>query len=91
MSRSPIAVLDVDGTLVDSNYQHALAWYEAFRQSGIVLPVWRIHRLIGMGGEQLVPTLIGEERADEVGDEVNQGFQDQRDGAVIRGVLEHEH
>jgi HAD superfamily hydrolase (TIGR01509 family) len=66
----PAAILDVDGTLVDSNYQHALAWYRAFRQSGIVLPVWRIHRLIGMGGEQLVPELIGEERAEEVGDDV---------------------
>ncbi len=66
----PAAILDVDGTLVDSNYQHALAWYEAFRQSGVVLPVWRIHRLIGMGGEQLVPTLVGEEKADEVGEDV---------------------
>ena len=66
----PAAIVDVDGTLVDSNYQHALAWYEAFRQSGIVLPVWRIHRLIGMGGEQLVPTLIGDEKAEELGDEV---------------------
>ena len=44
------ALLDVDGTLIDSNYQHALAWYRAFRQQGIVLPVWRIHRAIGMGG-----------------------------------------
>jgi beta-phosphoglucomutase-like phosphatase (HAD superfamily) len=37
-------LLDVDGTLVDSNYQHALAWFRAFRQHGFVLPVWRIHR-----------------------------------------------
>jgi len=38
------ALLDVDGTLIDSNYHHALAWYRAFRRSGIVLPLWRIHR-----------------------------------------------
>ena len=48
------AILDVDGTLVDTNYHHAIAWYRAFRQHEIVLPVWRIHRHIGMGGDQLV-------------------------------------
>ncbi len=53
----PAAILDVDGTLVDTNYQHALAWYEAFRQSGVTLPVWRVHRHIGMGGDQLVAAL----------------------------------
>ena len=41
------AILDIDGTLVDTNYQHAVAWYRAFRQNEIVLPVWRIHRHIG--------------------------------------------
>ena len=64
------AILDVDGTLVDTNYQHALAWYRAFRQSGFVLPVWRIHRAIGMGGDQLVPHLIGEEKAGEHGEDI---------------------
>jgi HAD superfamily hydrolase (TIGR01549 family) len=52
------ALLDVDGTLVDTNYHHALAWYRAFREHGIALPVWRIHRHIGMGGDQLVPALV---------------------------------
>ena len=64
------AILDIDGTLVDTNYQHALAWYRAFRQHGIVLPIWKLHRAIGMGGDQLVPHMVGEERAEEVGDEV---------------------
>ena len=48
------AILDVDGTLVDTNYHHALAWYRAFRDQDITLPLWRIHRHIGMGGDQLV-------------------------------------
>ena len=52
-----IAVLDIDGTLVDTNYQHALAWYRAFRRHQIVLPVWRIHRHIGMGGDQVTRPL----------------------------------
>jgi HAD superfamily hydrolase (TIGR01549 family) len=64
----PAAILDVDGTLVDTNYQHALAWYRAFRSHGIVLPVWRIHRHIGMGGDQLVKALAGPEVEETGGD-----------------------
>ena len=52
------ALLDVDGTLVDTNYHHALAWYRSFREHGIALPVWRIHRHVGMGGDQLIPALV---------------------------------
>lgn len=66
----PAAILDIDGTLVDTNYQHALAWNEAFVQHGFVLPIWRIHRLIGMGGDQLVAELIGEDADAEHGDDI---------------------
>jgi HAD superfamily hydrolase (TIGR01509 family) len=65
-----VAVLDIDGTLVDTNYQHAIAWYRAFRQSGIVLPIWRIHRHIGMGGDQLVEALTDSGVEREQGDEI---------------------
>jgi HAD superfamily hydrolase (TIGR01509 family) len=64
------ALLDVDGTLIDSNYQHALAWYRAFRRHEIVLPLWRIHRAIGMGGDQLVPALVGPKLDEEQGDDI---------------------
>jgi HAD superfamily hydrolase (TIGR01509 family) len=64
------AILDIDGTLVDTNYQHAIAWYRAFRQHGKTLPVWRIHRHIGMGGDQLVAALVGEKWDREHGDDV---------------------
>lgn len=66
----PAAILDVDGTLVDTNYQHALAWYRAFRRHEIVLPIWRIHRAIGMGGDQLVAHLAGDEVERERGDAI---------------------
>jgi HAD superfamily hydrolase (TIGR01549 family) len=69
---APAAILDIDGTLVDTNYQHAIAWYRAFRASGMTLPVWRIHRHIGMGGDQLVGALAGEEFESEHGDEVRE-------------------
>jgi HAD superfamily hydrolase (TIGR01509 family) len=65
-----IAILDIDGTLVDTNYQHALGWYRAFRRHGIVLPVWRIHRHIGMGGDQLVEALTDRRTEDELGDAI---------------------
>jgi len=65
-----IAVLDIDGTLVDTNYQHALAWFRAFRRHEIVLPVWRIHRHIGMGGDQLVQALTDEDTERRCGDDI---------------------
>jgi HAD superfamily hydrolase (TIGR01509 family) len=65
-----IAVLDIDGTLVDTNYQHALAWYRAFRRHQIVLPVWRIHRHIGMGGDQVVEALTDGQTERELGDDI---------------------
>jgi HAD superfamily hydrolase (TIGR01509 family) len=65
-----IAILDIDGTLVDTNYQHAVAWYRAFRQHDVILPVWRIHRHLGMGGDQLVAALTNDEVEDEKGDDI---------------------
>ena len=66
----PAAILDIDGTLVDTNYHHAIAWYRAFRQNDLDLPLWRIHTAIGMGGDQLVEHLVGKEKDEEVGDEI---------------------
>jgi HAD superfamily hydrolase (TIGR01509 family) len=68
--RPAAAILDVDGTLVDTNYQHALAWYRALRQHGITVPLWEIHRHIGMGGDQLVQSLVGEGFDERHGDDV---------------------
>jgi HAD superfamily hydrolase (TIGR01549 family) len=67
---SVAVVCDIDGTLVDTNYQHAIAWFLAFRQNEVVMPVWRIHRAIGMGGDQLVAELAGDEVEEEKGDEI---------------------
>ena len=93
----PAAILDIDGTLVDTNYQHAIAWYRAFLQSGKVLPLWRIHRHIGMGGDQLVASLAGEDFDGERGDDVRAAekvlymalIHDVRPFADARALLEH--
>ena len=66
----PAALLDVDGTLVDTNYHHALAWYRAFRRHDVVLPLWRIHRHMGMGGDQLIGSLCGQEVDARIGDRI---------------------
>lgn len=66
----PAAILDIDGTLVDTNFHHAIAWYRAFRQHDELLPLWRIHRHIGMGGDQLVESLCGKEVEEAKGDDV---------------------
>jgi HAD superfamily hydrolase (TIGR01509 family) len=65
-----LAVLDIDGTLVDTNYHHALAWFRAFRQHQLVLPIWQIHRHIGMGGDQMVAALTDERVERELGDDI---------------------
>ncbi|CAN5725775.1 HAD family hydrolase [soil metagenome] len=70
------AILDIDGTLVDTNYHHTIAWYRAFRRHDILLPVWRIHRHIGMGGDQLVTALCGKDAEDEVGEEIRSDEKD---------------
>lgn len=83
MAASTIAVLDIDGTLIDSNYHHALAWYRALRSVGEIYPVWRLHRLIGMGGDQVVSALGGEDLERRVGDEARE-----RQGEEVDALLE---
>ncbi len=65
----PLAVIfDIDGTLVDTNYQHALAWYRAFRQQNVVIPIWQIHRAIGIGSDRVVEMLAGEQVEQDLGE-----------------------
>lgn len=61
MSKVKGVILDVDGTLVDSNEQHALAWRDAFRRATREFPLERIRRLIGAGGDKLYHELTGED------------------------------
>jgi HAD superfamily hydrolase (TIGR01509 family) len=59
-AQPPAFLFDLDGTLVDSVYQHVLAWREALEEAGIRLSVWRIHRRIGMSGGLFVNALLRE-------------------------------
>jgi HAD superfamily hydrolase (TIGR01549 family) len=59
MTHTDTVVLDVDGTLVDSTYHHALAWRRAFHAHEVTVAMWRVHRAIGMGGDRLVEAVAG--------------------------------
>jgi phosphoglycolate phosphatase-like HAD superfamily hydrolase len=61
-------IFDVDGTLIDSTYHHAIAWQRAFRECELNTPIWQVHRLIGMGGDKLVPELFGTQVDERLGD-----------------------
>ena len=71
------AAFDVDGTLVDTNYQHALAWFRAFREHDVIVPIWRIHRAIGMGGDQLVSAVAGDDIEAAHGDDLREAWSAQ--------------
>jgi HAD superfamily hydrolase (TIGR01509 family) len=64
------AILDIDGTLVDTNYHHALAWHRALHASGHRVQMWEVHRHIGMGGDKIVTALAGDEVEDSEGDAI---------------------
>jgi HAD superfamily hydrolase (TIGR01549 family) len=70
-------VFDVDGTLVDTNYQHALAWFRAFRRFDISPAIWRIHRAIGMGGDQLVAAVAGDDVEKSHGDDLRSAWTEE--------------
>jgi HAD superfamily hydrolase (TIGR01549 family) len=76
------AILDVDGTLVDTNYHHALAWFRAFREQGIVLPLWRLHRHVGMGGDKYVAAVAGDEVDERLGDELRERWEELFDEVI---------
>jgi HAD superfamily hydrolase (TIGR01549 family) len=66
------AILDVDGTLVDTNYHHAIAWHRALHAHGHSVQMWKVHRHIGMGGDQILDALIGEKAAAADGDAIRE-------------------
>ena len=78
---APALIFDLDGTLVDSVYQHVLAWHEALQETGIELSVWRIHRRIGMSGGLFTRALLR-----ETGQRARRGAARAPAGAPHRGL-----
>jgi HAD superfamily hydrolase (TIGR01509 family) len=71
-TRGEVAVIDVDGTLVDTNYHHVVAWQIAFDRVGALVPTSVLHRHVGMGGDQFVTAVAGDEFEATHGDEVRE-------------------
>ena len=84
------AIFDVDGTLVDTNYHHALAWFRAFRRFDITLPIWHLHRAVGMGGDQLVTHVAGDRVEREHGSALRTAHTDEFDAllAEVRPIAD---
>jgi HAD superfamily hydrolase (TIGR01549 family) len=70
-----VILFDVDGTLVDSTYHHAVAWHRAFTRQGMQVPMWRVHRTIGMGGDKFVGVVAGDEVEEERGDALREAWK----------------
>ncbi len=83
MAAFDTAVFDIDGTLLDSNYHHAVAWSRAF--DAVLdrhVPAARIHRAIGMGGDRLVAAVAGDEVEQQYGDRVRERWEKEYDGLI---------
>lgn len=90
-SYEPGVLLDLDGTLVDSVFQHVVTWAEAFQKAGYGVALWHVHAAIGMGSERLVPWVLGQHvpEADDISDEHRRLFLERADGLrATRGALE---
>jgi HAD superfamily hydrolase (TIGR01549 family) len=74
---SDAILFDIDGTLVDSTYHHALAWQRSFRRLDMTFPFWRIHRTIGMGGDKLVGHVAGDEVEEKHGDALREAWEEE--------------
>ena len=77
------ALVDIDGTLVDSNYQHALAWFRALRRHGVTCEIRVLHHLIGMGGDQLVTAAAGKDVERRHGDAIREA-----EAALFREMID---
>lgn len=81
MARTAAVILDVDGTLIDSNDAHAHAWVDAFAEHGIAVAFDNVRRSIGMGGDKLMPAVSGIEESSDLGERIAG-----RRGEIFRGT-----
>jgi HAD superfamily hydrolase (TIGR01509 family) len=77
--RTKVVLLDIDGTLIDSNDEHAQAWVDVGREFGIDIDFAHVRRLIGMGGDKVLPAVTGFEEDDPQGEKIKE-----RRGEIFR-------
>ena len=76
------ALVDVDGTLVDSNYVQLMAWMRAFARHDLHPPSWLVHRHIGMGGDKLVAAVTGDDVEKRCGDSLRDAWKQEADALL---------
>lgn len=76
-------VFDVDGTLVDTNYHHTIAWSRALSRFDVFPPLWRVHRAIGMGGDRLVAAVAGQQVEDRFGDSIRDAWRKEYEPLLV--------
>jgi HAD superfamily hydrolase (TIGR01509 family) len=77
-----VALVDIDGTLLDSNYHHTVAWSRGFEAAGDAVPLWRLHRHMGMGGDRLVAAVAGDEAEEQHGDAIRARWEKEFDAMI---------
>jgi HAD superfamily hydrolase (TIGR01549 family) len=77
MTDHAAVLFDIDGTLIDSTYHHAIAWQRAFNRHELRVPLWRIHRTVGMGGDKLVAEVAGDEVEERQGDDLRDAWREE--------------
>jgi HAD superfamily hydrolase (TIGR01509 family) len=77
-----IALVDIDGTLLDSNYHHTVAWSRGFEAASCPVPLWRIHRHMGMGGDRLVAAVADDATEERHGDEIRERWEQEFDAML---------
>jgi HAD superfamily hydrolase (TIGR01549 family) len=82
MTSDAAVLLDVDGTLVDSNYHHVLAWARALARYDLTPSLWRVHRHIGMGGDQFVSAVAGQQAEEQHGDALRTAWGEEFDALL---------
>ena len=82
-------LLDIDGTLIDSTYHHAVAWHRAFSRIAEVPPLWRLHRAIGMGGDRLVAAVAGDTVEEEHGDDLRDSLAEGVRSSCVRRCVRY--
>jgi HAD superfamily hydrolase (TIGR01549 family) len=82
---SSAVLLDIDGTLIDSTFHHALAWHRAFARHVEPPQMWQLHRAIGMGGDKLVAHVSDDETEERLGDRLRDAWREEY--AAVRGEV----
>lgn len=86
-SEMPAVLFDLDGTLIDSVYEHVQSWWNTLNEAGILVPKWRIHRRVGMSGESFITELLREFAPDKKKINIDK-LEKEHDARIVDALFE---